>query len=77
MNQRHSVIPRDICPMTSPSKAHDQRLLRLRDLLQDIVQAAAAGLAQFLALAVPGVGCSVGAAGGSWESDLATGELPF
>ena len=36
-----------------PSKTHDQRLLRLRNLLQDIVQAAAAGLAQLLALAVP------------------------
>ena len=38
----------------SRSKAHDQRLLRLRDLLQDVIQAAAAGLAQRFALAVPG-----------------------
>ena len=57
-----------MCPMTSPSKAHDQRLLGLRDLLQDIVQAAAAGLAQFLALAVPGVEQPQVQLGGSWES---------
>ena len=41
-----------------PSKTHDQRLLRLRNLLQDVVQAAAAGLAQLLALAVPRRGAS-------------------
>ena len=53
----HSVLTPWTAPMESPhfpARWHNQRLLRLGDFFQDIIQARARRLAQGLALAMPG-----------------------